>query len=134
MAAKKKGFIISASKVLKKAHVERNPSTAKMVSSAIRTLDDRGGSSLQAIKKYLTSNYKIDAVKLAPYIKKYLKGAVISGQLIQTKGKGASGSFKFPSKASAKASKVKKTKAAKEPKTPKLKTVMDKKKAATAKK
>nr|CAD7256505.1 unnamed protein product [Timema shepardi] len=37
-----------------------------------------------------------DAEKLAPFIKKYLKSAVTSGELVQTKGKGASGSFKLP--------------------------------------
>jgi histone H1/5 len=32
---------------------------------------------------------------LSPFIKKYLKNAVASGELLQTKGKGASGSFKL---------------------------------------
>ncbi|CAH1384747.1 unnamed protein product, partial [Tenebrio molitor] len=35
-----------------------------------------------------------------PFIKKYLKGAVASGSLVQTKGKGASGSFKLASSTS----------------------------------
>lgn len=72
-----------------------HPPTSDMVNMAIKSLKERGGSSLQAIKKYLSSNYKIDAEKLAPFIKKYLKSAVSSGTLIQTKGKGASGSFKL---------------------------------------
>jgi histone H1/5 len=38
----------------------------------------------------------VDCEKLAPFIKKFLKNAVADGKLIQTKGKGASGSFKFP--------------------------------------
>ncbi|CAH1384060.1 unnamed protein product, partial [Tenebrio molitor] len=38
--------------------------------------------------------------KVAPFIKKYLKGAVASGSLVQTKGKGASGSFKLASSTS----------------------------------
>ncbi|CAH1384238.1 unnamed protein product, partial [Tenebrio molitor] len=45
-------------------------------------------------------NYKVDAEKVAPFIKKYLKGAVASGSLVQTKGKGASGSFKLASSTS----------------------------------
>lgn len=72
-----------------------HPPTSDMVNNAIKSLKERGGSSLQAIKKYLSSNYKIDAEKLAPFIKKYLKSAVSAGTLIQTKGKGASGSFKL---------------------------------------
>uniref|UniRef100_A0A1I8M6G3 H15 domain-containing protein n=1 Tax=Musca domestica TaxID=7370 RepID=A0A1I8M6G3_MUSDO len=91
--------------------------TQQMVDAAIKTLKERGGSSLPAIKKYLASTYKVDAQKLAPFIKKYLKGAVASGKLIQTKGKGASGSFKLSASAS---------------KEPKAKTAEKKKKAPAA--
>jgi histone H1/5 len=55
----------------------------------IKGLKERGGSSLQAIKKFVAANYKVDAEKVAPFIKKYLKGAVASGSLVQTKGKTA---------------------------------------------
>lgn len=116
-----------------------HPPTAEMVNNAIKSLKERGGSSLQAIKKYLTSNYKIDAEKLAPFIKKYLKGAVTTGQLIQTKGKGASGSFKLAAKESGSsksaAKKVKST-AEKKPKATKKPTaaVAKAKKPAVAKK
>ncbi|KAK9878200.1 hypothetical protein WA026_021216 [Henosepilachna vigintioctopunctata] len=48
-----------------------------------------------AIKKYIATNYKVDPVKFAPFIKKYLNSAVQSGSLVRTKGKGASGSFKL---------------------------------------
>ncbi|KAG5666165.1 hypothetical protein PVAND_017666 [Polypedilum vanderplanki] len=58
-------------------------------------IKERGGSSLQAIKKFVSAQYKVDVEKLAPFIKKYLKSAVTKGQLVQTKGKGASGSFKL---------------------------------------
>lgn len=76
-----------------------HPSTAIMVNNAIQNLKERGGSSLQAIKKYISATYKVDAEKLAPFIKKYLKSSVTSGALVQTKGKGASGSFKLASTA-----------------------------------
>jgi hypothetical protein len=66
-----------------------------MVGNAIKSLKERGGSSLQAIKKYIAANYKVDSEKLSPFIKKYLKTAVASGELVQTKGKGASGSFRL---------------------------------------
>jgi len=72
-----------------------HPKTSDMVNAAITNLKERGGSSLQAIKKYVASTYKVDVEKLSPFIKKYLKSAVATGALVQTKGKGASGSFKL---------------------------------------
>jgi hypothetical protein len=33
-----------------------------MVDAAIKTLKERGGSSLMAIKKYFSANYKVDAI------------------------------------------------------------------------
>lgn len=77
-----------------------HPPTSEMVNNAIKGLKERGGSSLQAIKKYIAANYKVDAEKVSPFIKKYLKSAVVSGALVQTKGKGASGSFKLPASGS----------------------------------
>jgi len=71
------------------------PRTSEMVVTAIKSLKERGGSSIQAIKKYIAANYKVDPEKLSPFIKKYLKSAIASGELVQTKGKGASGSFKL---------------------------------------
>ncbi|KAJ9588605.1 hypothetical protein L9F63_028092 [Diploptera punctata] len=59
-----------------------HPRTSEMVSSAIKSLKERGGSSLQAIKKYIAANYKVDPEKFAPFIKKYLKAAVASGELL----------------------------------------------------
>ena len=50
-----------------------HPPTSEMVNNAIKGLKERGGSSLQAIKKYIAANYKVDAEKVAPFIKKYLK-------------------------------------------------------------
>ncbi|KZC12849.1 PREDICTED: late histone H1-like [Dufourea novaeangliae] len=72
-----------------------HPPTSEMVNAAIKELKDRKGSSLQAIKKYIASTYKVDGEKLAPFIKRYLKSAVTTGAVVQTKGKGASGSFKL---------------------------------------
>lgn len=110
----------SAVPIVKKPRIKpAHPPTAEMVYNAIRILKERSGSSLQAIKKYVSSTYKIDAEKMAPFIKKYLRNAVSSGQLVQTKGKGASGSFKLayrePVQKKAKESKPKvpKTKSAK---------------------
>ncbi|XP_057320670.1 histone H1-like [Microplitis mediator] len=83
-----------------------HPSTADMVTAAIKSLGERGGSSLQAIKKYIAATYKVDAEKQAQFIKKFLKAAVTKGTLVQTKGKGASGSFKLPVTKSASKPKV----------------------------
>ncbi|XP_026475486.1 histone H1-like [Ctenocephalides felis] len=66
-----------------------------MVNDAIASLKKRGGSSLQAIKKYMSANYKIDAEKKSTYIRKYLMSAVEMGTLIHTRGNGASGSYKL---------------------------------------
>lgn len=73
-----------------------HPPTSEMVNTAIKELKDRKGSSLQAIKKYIGSAYEVDGEKFAPFIRRYLKSAVTSGAVVQTKGKGASGSFKLP--------------------------------------
>ncbi|KAF7401427.1 hypothetical protein HZH68_007247 [Vespula germanica] len=72
-----------------------HPPTSEMVTAAIKELKDRKGSSLQAIKKYIVATYKVDGEKVTPFIKRYLKTAVSSGSVVQTKGKGASGSFKL---------------------------------------
>lgn len=73
-----------------------HPSTAVMVTVAIKTLNDKKGSTLQAIKKYLALNYHVNLTKFSPFICKYLKTAVAKGDLIQTKGSGALGYFKLP--------------------------------------
>jgi len=58
-------------------------------------LNEPNGSSLRAIKKYIAANYAVDTEQLSPFIKDYLKTAVAARELVQTTGKGASGSFKL---------------------------------------
>lgn len=110
----------AAAKAKKPRTTPSHPKTSDMVNAAITNLKERGGSSLQAIKKYVGATYKVDVEKLSPFIKKYLKSAVASGALVQTKGKGASGSFKLSAtsgKSEKKAEgKIKKKKAASSPK------------------
>ncbi|XP_076279171.1 histone H1-like [Lasioglossum baleicum] len=91
---------IAKSKLKVRSTKPYHPSTANMVRAAIKALKDRKGSSLQAIKKYISTTYKVDGDKLSPFIKRYLKTALTSGAVVQTSGKGASGSFKLPIKAS----------------------------------
>lgn len=92
---KGKGKKVTAPKAKKPSVGSTHPPTQQMVDASIKNLKERGGSSLLAIKKYISATYKCDVQKLAPFIKKYIKSAVVSGKLIQTKGKGASGSFKL---------------------------------------
>ncbi len=119
-----------ASSKAKSKAAPSHPKTSDMVNAAIKNLKERGGSSLQAIKKYIAATYKVDVEKLAPFIRKYLKSGVSSGALLQTKGKGASGSFKLSGgKAEKKAVSSKpKTgvKKAKKPKSPKSKPAASK--------
>lgn len=88
----KKGASISKATKAKKS-TPNHPPTAVMVTTAITSLKEKGGSSFVAIKKYISSTYKVDSEKLAPFIKKFIKNAVTVGELVQTKGKGASGSI-----------------------------------------
>jgi len=67
-----------------------------MVTTAIKSLKDKKGSTLPSIKKYMAINYQVDSAKFAPYIRRYLKSAVANGKLIQTNGTGANGNFKLP--------------------------------------
>merc|ERR1712141_142665 len=135
-----------AKKAAKPKAKPAHPPTASMVMAAVKALKEDKGSSLPAIKKYIAGNYKVDIVKLSPFVRKALKSLVEKKKLVQTKGTGASGRFKAskeekPKKvAKPKAKKVTKKKAAKKPagekkaKTPKKKAAAKPKKAAAAKK
>ncbi|KAL6266386.1 hypothetical protein P5V15_003241 [Pogonomyrmex californicus] len=94
-AAPAKKTTKSKAKAQQQKKVSSRPPTSEMVTAAIKELKDRKGSSFQAIKKYIVSTYKVDGEKVTPFIKKYLKTAVSSGAVVQTKGKGATGSFKL---------------------------------------
>lgn len=118
IVAEKKAKKVPAAGSKKPKSTPTHPPTQQMVDAAIKTLKERGGSSLLAIKKYIAATYKVDVQKLAPFIKKYLKGAVTSGKLVQTKGKGAAGSFKL----STAANKEPKVKSAEKKKTTKPKS------------
>merc|ERR1712018_965043 len=62
-----------------------HPKSSEMVVAAIKALKERTGSSLAAIKKYIAANYKVDIVKIAPFIRKALKKGVESKQLVMVK-------------------------------------------------
>jgi hypothetical protein len=44
-------------------------------------------------KKYIAANYQVDSEQLSLFIKKYLKTFLAAGELVQSTGKGDSGSF-----------------------------------------
>lgn len=106
-----------------------HPPASEMVVAAITALNERKGSSLQAIKKYIAGHYVCDVDRQATFIRKFIKSAVEKNTLVRTKGVGASGSFKLakPEKSAKKskaspeksAEKPEKTKKAAAPATPK---------------
>merc|ERR1719361_3265468 len=107
-----------------------------MVKAAIKALADKKGSSLAAIKKYIAANYKVDIVKISPFIRKALKKGVEGKALIQVKGsyklakEAKKPKAKKPKKPKAKKPKKPKAKKVKKPKTPKAKKPKPPKKAA----
>lgn len=108
-----------------------HPKYNDMIAAAIASLKERNGSSRQAIKKYIQANYKIGD-NMDTHLKLALKRGVKSGALTQTKGTGASGSFKLTKKPAAP---KKKAAPAKKPaaKKPAAKKSTPKKKAAAKK-
>ena len=99
-----------------------HPPYLDMIKAAISALKERGGSSRQAIEKYIKSNYKVGEV--GSHLKMALKRGTASGKLLHTKGVGASGSFKLP----------KEEKKEKKPKKPAAKKPVAKAKKPAAKK
>ena len=61
-------------KAPKKRAPPAHPPAAVMVATAIESLKERSGSSLQAIKKYIAANYNVDMDRQLPFIKRALKG------------------------------------------------------------
>ena len=71
-----------------------HPTFAVMIAAAIAELKERKGSSRQAIEKYIAANYKVGPKYTGP-LKQALKKGVEKGTFVQTKGVGASGSFRI---------------------------------------
>ena len=119
-------------KVAKKPKAKpAHPPTSSMVVAAIKALKERGGSSLPAIKKYIAANYKVDVVKLSPFIRKALKKGVEKKTLVQVKASYKLGKVEKPKKPKKpKKKKPKKPKKAKKPKAKKPKVKKAKKPAA----
>ena len=89
-----------------------HPKYIDMISAAIAALKERNGSSRQAIAKYISANYKVGDNPNV-HLRAALKRGVTTAALTQTKGTGASGSFKLAKKAVEKKKKPAKKPAAK---------------------
>merc|ERR1712207_106560 len=85
-----------------------------MIAAAITSMKERKGSSRQAIEKYVCANYKVGP-KFAGPLKQALRKGVEAGTLVQTKGVGASGSFRVAKPEPAKKPAAKKPAAKKAP-------------------
>ena len=70
-----------------------HPKYEEMITTAIKELKERTGSSRQKITKYLSEHFKVGD-NVAIQVKLNLKRLAAAGKLIQAKGVGASGSFK----------------------------------------
>ncbi|XP_064595764.1 histone H1-delta-like [Liolophura sinensis] len=99
-----------------------HPKYSEMVVAALKDLKERGGSSRSKILKYIVTNYKVgDEKTVNTHLKLALKSGVQSGMLKQTKGTGATGSFKLGEAAKKAPTKPKKP-ATKKPATKKTKS------------
>ena len=72
-----------------------HPKYSVMIATAITALKERGGSSRQAILKYIIANNNVDEKAATTQLKLALKRGVAAGTLKQVKGAGASGSFRI---------------------------------------
>ena len=75
-----------------------HPKFLDMVTEAIQKLNEKNGSSRQAILKYIIATFPVDEKSANQYLKVTLKNGVKAGQLKQLRGVGASGSFKIAEK------------------------------------
>ena len=85
-----------AAKAKPKSAVKSHPTYSDMIKKAVNELKEKKGSSRAAILKYILANYKVgnNFPQVNSHIRQALKKGVASGSLKQTKGTGASGSFR----------------------------------------
>jgi len=81
-----------------------------MIKAALKALNERGGSSRAAILKYVLAHYSLDPLQANQHLKAALKNGVKAKNFKQTKGNGASGSFKLAEGAMKKPAKKRSTK------------------------
>jgi len=80
-----------------------HPKYAEMIKDALNALKERGGSSRQALLKYIAKHYRLggDEKTINAHLKLALRAGVKNGTLKQSKGTGASGSFRIGEKKTA---------------------------------
>ena len=112
-----------------------HPKYSEMVGKAIAALKERGGSSRQAILKYIMANFNVgkDAKTVNVHLKLSLRAGVKNKSLKQSKGTGASGSFKIGEVVKPKKKLAAKPKKAVKPKAAKPKKAKTPKKTAAKK-
>jgi len=106
-----------------------HPTYRDMIVKSIQALKEHKGSSRQAILKHIMANYSVghDLVQVNAYLKMALKRMAKDGALKQSKGQGASGSFRIGEKKPGKVAKK-----ARVPKKPRAKKAKKAAKATTA--
>ena len=74
-----------------------HPKYSEMIAQALGTLKERSGSSRQAVLKYIMKNFDVgkDEKVINQHLKMALRAGVKNGGLKQSKGTGASGSFRL---------------------------------------
>ena len=107
-------------KVKKVAKPAAHPPFKAMIATAVTALKERGGSSRQAILKYIVANNKVDADKAAVHLRLALKSGLAKGTLVKAKAAGK-GAGKYKLGKVEKPKKAKKPKKAVKPKKPKAK-------------
>jgi len=118
-----------------------HPKYGEMVHQALAALKERGGSSRQAVLKYIMQHFKVggDESVVNTHLKMALRAGVKNSSLKQSKGSGATGSFRLGEEAKKKTAAKKpaapkKVKTPKKPAAAKLPKKAAPKKAAAAKK
>ncbi|KAK9452763.1 linker histone H1 and H5 family-domain-containing protein [Dipodascopsis uninucleata] len=108
----------SSTATKKSSSASEHPAYKDMIKEAILTLKERNGSSRQALKKYIQSNFKIKAANFETQFNAALKRGVAAGDFVQPKG--PSGTVKLQKKESKVASEKKPAKKAVKPKAKKV--------------
>lgn len=121
--------------IVKTVPASTHPKYSKMITDAITSLKERNGSSRQAIVKYILANFDVgkDERTANNHVKMSLRASIKNGSLKQSKGVGASGSFKLGESSKSEKKPVKKASPSKEAKSKSLSKVK-KPKAAKASK
>jgi len=108
----------TAVKTAAKKHTADHPKYSEMVQQALSSLKERGGSSRQAVLKYIMKNFSVgkDENVVNTHLKMALRAGVKNSTLKQSKGSGATGSFRLGEEAKKKPKAAKPAGAKKTPK------------------